>query len=117
MRMRKPSPQILLNYGMILHALDRSEEALASFDAALKQKSKFAEAHNAVRFWRDSDATRRRLNASARLSLVAIATRLGQDLQYRKTISARMAENRHKLYRDRAPITALEDFLESAVRG
>jgi hypothetical protein len=42
MRMRKPSPQILLNYGMILHALDRS----ASFDAALKQRSKFAEAHN-----------------------------------------------------------------------
>jgi protein O-GlcNAc transferase len=46
MRMRKPSPQILVNHGMILHALDRSEEALASFDAALKQKSKFAEAHN-----------------------------------------------------------------------
>ena len=46
MRLRKPSPQILLNHGMILHALERSEEALASFDAALKQKSKFAEAHN-----------------------------------------------------------------------
>ncbi len=46
MRMRRPSPQILVNHGMILHALDRSEEALASFDAALKQKSKFAEAHN-----------------------------------------------------------------------
>jgi predicted O-linked N-acetylglucosamine transferase (SPINDLY family) len=46
MHMRKPSPQILVNYGMILHALERSEEALASFDAALKQKSKFAEAHN-----------------------------------------------------------------------
>lgn len=46
MRMRKPSPQILVNHGMILHALDRNDEALASFDAALKQKSKFAEAHN-----------------------------------------------------------------------
>jgi predicted O-linked N-acetylglucosamine transferase (SPINDLY family) len=46
MRMRRPSPQILVNHGMILHALDRSEEALACFDAALKQKSKFAEAHN-----------------------------------------------------------------------
>jgi predicted O-linked N-acetylglucosamine transferase (SPINDLY family) len=46
MRMRKPSPQVLVNYGMILHALKRSEEALESFDAALKQKSKFAEAHN-----------------------------------------------------------------------
>jgi protein O-GlcNAc transferase len=46
MRMRKPSPQILVNFGMILHALERREEALASFDEALKQKSKFAEAHN-----------------------------------------------------------------------
>ena len=31
---------------MILHALDRGEEALASFDEALNQKSKFAEARN-----------------------------------------------------------------------
>jgi tetratricopeptide (TPR) repeat protein len=46
MRLRKPSPQILLNYGMILHALNRIDETLASFDAALKQKSRFAEAHN-----------------------------------------------------------------------
>lgn len=46
MHQRKPSPQILVNYGMILHALERSEEAIASFDAAIKQKSKFAEAHN-----------------------------------------------------------------------
>jgi len=28
-----------------------------------------------------------------------------------------MAENRHKIYRDRAPVAALEDFLEKAVRG
>src|SRR5262249_10514350 len=28
MRLRKPSPQILVNHGMILHALERSEEAL-----------------------------------------------------------------------------------------
>ena len=46
MKLRRPSPQILVNYGMILHALDRSEEAIDSFDQALKQKSKFAEAHN-----------------------------------------------------------------------
>jgi len=26
MRMGKPSPQILLNYGMILHALDRTKK-------------------------------------------------------------------------------------------
>jgi protein O-GlcNAc transferase len=48
---------------------------------------------------------------------VAIATRLGRDSQFRQAVSSRMAENRHKLYRDRAPVTALEDFLESAVRG
>jgi predicted O-linked N-acetylglucosamine transferase (SPINDLY family) len=48
---------------------------------------------------------------------VAIATRLGKDAQFRRAISSRMAENRHKIYRDRAPIAALEDFLEKAVRG
>jgi predicted O-linked N-acetylglucosamine transferase (SPINDLY family) len=48
---------------------------------------------------------------------VAIATRLGQDLQFRQAISSRMARNRHRLYRDRAPVIALENFLESAVRG
>jgi predicted O-linked N-acetylglucosamine transferase (SPINDLY family) len=47
---------------------------------------------------------------------VTIATRLGQDAKFRRHISSRMAENRHKLYRDRAPVTALENFLESAVR-
>jgi protein O-GlcNAc transferase len=46
MKGRKPSPQILLNYGLILNALNRHEEAIGSFDAALKQKSKFADAHN-----------------------------------------------------------------------
>jgi predicted O-linked N-acetylglucosamine transferase (SPINDLY family) len=48
---------------------------------------------------------------------VAIATRLGKDAQFRRAISSRMAENRHKIYRDRAPVAALEDFLEKAVRG
>ncbi len=46
MQGRKPSPQILLNHGLILNALERHQEAVDSFDAALKQKSKFAEAHN-----------------------------------------------------------------------
>jgi predicted O-linked N-acetylglucosamine transferase (SPINDLY family) len=46
---------------------------------------------------------------------VAIATRLGKDTQFRQTISSRMAENRHKIYRDRAPVTA--DLLERAVRN
>ena len=48
---------------------------------------------------------------------VAIAARLGQDRQFRQTISARMAANRDKVYRDRAPVTALEDFIERSVRG
>ena len=48
---------------------------------------------------------------------VAIATRLGKDAQFRETISSRIAENKHRLYRDRAPVTALEDLLEGAVRG
>jgi len=48
---------------------------------------------------------------------VAIATRIGRDGQFRKTISSRMAANRDKVYRDRAPVTALEDFIERSVRG
>src|SRR6185369_9470607 len=34
------------NYGLILNALQRHGEAIESFDQAIKQKSKFAEAHN-----------------------------------------------------------------------
>src|SRR5262245_36603817 len=47
MRMRKPSPQVLLNYGMILHALDRREEAALQAGRVLaherKQASKYTE--------------------------------------------------------------------------
>lgn len=43
---RKPSPQILLNHGLILELLKRYQEAIESFDQAIKLKSKFAEAHN-----------------------------------------------------------------------
>ena len=48
---------------------------------------------------------------------VAIAARLGRDRPFRQTISSRMAEKRDKVYRDRAPVTALEDFIERSVRG
>jgi predicted O-linked N-acetylglucosamine transferase (SPINDLY family) len=48
---------------------------------------------------------------------VAIAIRLGQDADFRHQMAARMAENRDKVYRDRAPITALEDVIETAVRN
>ena len=43
---RKPSPQVLLNHGLILEALKRYPEAIESFDQAIKLKSKYAEAHN-----------------------------------------------------------------------
>ena len=42
----KPAPEILVNYGLVLNALKRHQEALESFDQAIKLKSKFAEAHN-----------------------------------------------------------------------
>lgn len=45
MRARK-SPQVLLNYGIVLNALKRHAEAVESFDQAIKLKSKYAEAHN-----------------------------------------------------------------------
>jgi predicted O-linked N-acetylglucosamine transferase (SPINDLY family) len=48
---------------------------------------------------------------------VAVATRLGRDREFRRAVSSRMAENRDKVYRDRAPVTALETFIERAVRG
>src|SRR5665647_2885513 len=46
MEARKPTPTMLYNQGLILKALMRAEDALASFEQAIKLKSKFAEAHN-----------------------------------------------------------------------
>ena len=46
MQLRPKSPQVLLNHGLVLNALNRHEEALASFDEALKHKGRFAEALN-----------------------------------------------------------------------
>ncbi len=48
---------------------------------------------------------------------VAVAARLASDGQARVAVSRRMADNKHKVYRDRACISALEDFLDRAVRG
>jgi protein O-GlcNAc transferase len=48
---------------------------------------------------------------------VAIAVRLARDLPARRALVDRMAARKHRLYYDRAPVTALEDFLEHAVRG
>lgn len=48
---------------------------------------------------------------------VAIAARLAREPAARQALSARIAENKHRLYRDRACMTALEQLLESALRG
>ena len=45
MRLKKPSPQILLNHGLALNALKRHQEALENFDQAIKLKSKYSDAH------------------------------------------------------------------------
>lgn len=42
----RTTPQVLLNYGLVLNALNRHQEAIDSFDQAIKLKSKYAEAHN-----------------------------------------------------------------------
>lgn len=47
---------------------------------------------------------------------VAIAARLGRDAQRRTELRGRIAANKHRVYRDRACITALEDFLEEQAR-
>ncbi len=47
---------------------------------------------------------------------VAIAVRLANEPAERLALRERMKENAHKVYRDRACIAALEDFLERSVR-
>jgi len=48
---------------------------------------------------------------------VAIAARLANDPEERQALRERMKASAHKVYRDRACITALEDFLERAARS
>lgn len=47
---------------------------------------------------------------------VAAAVLLAHDHGWRNALKAKFAANKHRLYRDRTTITALEDFLERAVR-
>ncbi len=47
---------------------------------------------------------------------VALAARIGQDATWRAQIKRRVATDKQRLYRDRACIAALEDFLERAAR-
>ena len=48
---------------------------------------------------------------------VALAVRMGRDLSFRADIKKRIASDKHRLYRDRACIAALEDFLDRAARA
>jgi predicted O-linked N-acetylglucosamine transferase (SPINDLY family) len=48
---------------------------------------------------------------------VSIAGALGRDAARRNELSARIAGNKHRVYRDRDCVAALEAFLERAVRG
>ena len=45
-----------------------------------------------------------------------IAVRLANNSAERQALGRRIKNSRHKVYRDRACISALEDFLEGAVR-
>ena len=47
---------------------------------------------------------------------IELAVKLGKDLKWRKQISEKIAENKHRIYRDISCITALEDFLINAVK-
>jgi predicted O-linked N-acetylglucosamine transferase (SPINDLY family) len=49
--------------------------------------------------------------------VVRIAVELAGCPETRRTILDRMAQRKQRLYFDRAPVRALEDFLEGAVRG
>jgi protein O-GlcNAc transferase len=48
---------------------------------------------------------------------VMLAVRLAKDREWRRHISEKIRENKHRLYRDRPCITALEEFLEGAAKG
>jgi predicted O-linked N-acetylglucosamine transferase (SPINDLY family) len=48
---------------------------------------------------------------------VSTAIRLAKDSSWRAAVRRQIADNKHKLYRDNACITALERFLNDAARG
>jgi predicted O-linked N-acetylglucosamine transferase (SPINDLY family) len=47
---------------------------------------------------------------------VALAIRIGKDAAWRTALKTRIASDKHRLYRDRTSIAALEDFLDRAAR-
>ncbi len=54
--------------------------------------------------------------ASTQDEYIELAVRLGLDSECRKQISDKIATNKHRVYRDKKCITALEDFLERIVK-
>ena len=48
---------------------------------------------------------------------ISTAARLAHDTSWRASLKARIAENKQRIFRDRACISALEEFLDRAVRG
>jgi protein O-GlcNAc transferase len=54
--------------------------------------------------------------ASTMDEYIELAVRLGNDAEWRQQISEKIAENKHRIYKDWACIAALEEFLEKAVR-
>jgi predicted O-linked N-acetylglucosamine transferase (SPINDLY family) len=48
---------------------------------------------------------------------VALAVRMGRDPAFRTDLKTRIAGDKHRLYRDRTCIAALEDFLSRAARA
>ncbi len=71
---------------------------------------------------RHSAAILRRMGVAETLArsldeYVALAGRLAREREWRESVGARVAANKHRVYRDRSCITALEEFLEEAVRA
>ncbi len=48
---------------------------------------------------------------------IALAVRLGNDMEFRINVSERISKNKFRLYRDKTCIEALEKFIEDVVRG
>lgn len=47
---------------------------------------------------------------------VSVAVRLARDVPWRMAVKERILANKHKVYRDRACIAALEEFLDRVTR-
>jgi predicted O-linked N-acetylglucosamine transferase (SPINDLY family) len=55
--------------------------------------------------------------ASNTYEYTSMAVRLGKDIEWRRSLSQKIAADKHKLYGDRECIAGLEDFLIKAAKG